>query len=149
MNHKRGFTLIELAIVIVIAGILAAVAIPIYQSFVDDAKWSEAETAMGSIKTAADVYLAKYGAAKLNNVDVAAGSADAAWAILGGFDTDSFKDQAYWGSTTFSFATTATTYTIIVDTAAGTAINPPSDAGSITLIVDSTGAAWTKFGSAQ
>lgn len=54
-----GFTLVELAIVIVIAGILAAVAIPIYQGLINDSKWSEGKASAGSVRQAADVYKAR------------------------------------------------------------------------------------------
>lgn len=57
----RGFTLIELAIVVVIAAILAAVALPIYQGMVDDAKYSEAEATVGSIATGLDTYRGRFG----------------------------------------------------------------------------------------
>lgn len=61
MNAKlhSGFTLVELAIVIVIAGILAAVAIPIYRGMIDDSKFSEARVALGATRTALDVYKGK------------------------------------------------------------------------------------------
>jgi len=61
MENRKGFTLVELMVVVLIVGILAAVAIPILRGRIDSAKWSEGKAIMGSIATAIRAYHAEKG----------------------------------------------------------------------------------------
>jgi len=59
MKAKKGFTLIELMVVILIVSILAAVAIPIMRGRIDSAKWSEGKAMAGTIASALRAYAAE------------------------------------------------------------------------------------------
>ena len=56
MTARKGFTLIELMVVVLIVGILAAVAIPIMNGRIDAAKWSEGKAGSGTIASAIRAY---------------------------------------------------------------------------------------------
>ncbi len=61
MKSRKGFTLIELMVVILIVGILAAVAIPLMRGRIDSAKWTEGKAAAGTIATALRAYCVEKG----------------------------------------------------------------------------------------
>ena len=61
IRDKAGFSLVELMIVIVIIGVLAAVAVPIYNNNVTKARMSEADASLGSIRTQLRVHYGENG----------------------------------------------------------------------------------------
>ena len=54
MNAQKGFTLIELMIVIAIIGILAAIALPMYQNYIARSQVTRAMGEAGNLKTAVE-----------------------------------------------------------------------------------------------
>ena len=77
MNNKKGFTLVELLVVVLIIGILAAMAMPAYFKAVERARASEADTLIGTVVNAQQRYKMKTGqyAGKWTSLDVAPANA--------------------------------------------------------------------------
>jgi len=95
LRKQNGFSLVELMIVIVIIGVLAAIAVPIYTSNVQKAKMSEADASLGTIRTQARIYYGQNGA--YPTVAVAADVVGAAWNDIkaGELTGKYFSDASY------------------------------------------------------
>ena len=59
-NNSKGFTLIELMIVVAIIGILAAIAIPNFLTYQCKSRQSEAKANLGSIRVGEESYFAEH-----------------------------------------------------------------------------------------
>jgi len=60
-KDNKSFTLIELMMVVIIVGVLAATAAPIMRKSIIRSKWTEGVVALGQIKTTERVYYMEYG----------------------------------------------------------------------------------------
>lgn len=67
--NKKGITLIELLIVIVVVGILAAIAVPIYTDYLVRARRADAKTALEQVRAAQEMYRAEKGCYAQDNVN--------------------------------------------------------------------------------
>ena len=72
MRNRRGFTLVELAVVIVIIGVLAAFGVPKFLNSVEKSKAAEAFNYLSAIQGSQERYLAQNGvyAAAITSLDI-------------------------------------------------------------------------------
>jgi len=82
---QKGFTLIELMIVIAIIGILAAIAIPAYQDYTIRSQVSEGLTLAAAAKAAISESFANTGKAPLDRVEAGLGAANTPTDTQGNF----------------------------------------------------------------
>lgn len=72
--NKKGLTLIELLVAVVIVGILAAIAIPGYISYMQRARRADAKTALEQVRAAQEMWRAERGSYA---IDDGSGTAEA------------------------------------------------------------------------
>ena len=132
---KKGFTLIELMVVIFIIGILSAVAIPIMRGRTDAAKWSEGKATMGSIRTAIRAYQAEKG---MSYNYVGTTLTDLGFTLRANGNAVSDLDGKYFTEECYTIAMTGyDTYTITCTAANSTNVEKPSTPP--TEVLDQTG----------
>lgn len=68
MQNQKGFTLIELMIVIAIIAILAAIALPAYNNFVAKSQVTEAVSLAGGFKTQVGLFVTEEGSCPSNTI---------------------------------------------------------------------------------
>jgi type IV pilus assembly protein PilA len=61
MSNYRGFTIVELMIVVAVIGVLAAISIPVYNDYISRAKVSEAITLTGGTRIPMQEFLGTWG----------------------------------------------------------------------------------------
>ncbi|MGA2172783.1 MAG: type II secretion system protein [Sedimentisphaerales bacterium] len=130
----RGFTLIELMIVLFIISILSAVAIPYMRGHSDAAKWSEGKTVAGTIRIAARAYLGEKG----DSYDFSGTTLSDLGFIITTGRADGDLDGQYFTDDCYSIQFTPQgDYLVTVDAAKSVSDNPPLSPRQITL--DSAG----------
>jgi len=131
-KNKQGFTLVELMVVAIIVAILAAVAIPLMSANKVRAKATEAEAALGTIRTALRAMYAETSAydEDLNGDDIADGSAPTA---LPGIGVGDLEGRYFFESDYELTTLDTTTYTI-------TASGSTGDLVGVTITLDEKGA---------
>ncbi|GAB6145139.1 type IV pilin protein [Desulfocicer niacini] len=118
-RNEKGFTLIELMIVVAIIGILAAIAIPNFLNYQCKAKQSEAKSNLGTIRSMQEAYFAEH-----DEYAVTMGAI--------GFSTKGNNRYTYTSAGTTTFTATATSQGNGVKTAAGDDVWTITNDGTLT-----------------
>ncbi len=100
---RKGFTLVEVLIVVIIIGILAAIGIPQFATSIEKAKGGEARAGLGHVQTAEKIYYAENEAYTPNVTDLDISLTNRYWTFS--IDTVNANSSKYLATATRSGGT--------------------------------------------